>query len=71
MKIIISENNKKYTIPLPLFFLRFLPIFNEENLSKQTLKSMIRCIKTYKKEFGAFTLVEVQEANEQTVKIII
>lgn len=71
MKIIILENNKNYTIPLPIFLLQLLPIFNKDNVSKKTLKSMIRCVKTYKKQFGSFTLLEVQEANAQTIKIIV
>ena len=71
MKIIIIENNKNYTIPLPISLLKLLPIFNKDNVSKQTLKSMIRCVKTYKKQFGSFTLLEVQEANAQTIKIIV
>lgn len=71
MKIIIIENNKKYSIPLPTSLLTHLPILNKENFSKVELKELIKGIKDYKKEFGSFTLLELEEVNGEIVKIII
>ena len=71
MKIIIAENNKKHSIPIPLSLLKLLPIFDKEKLSKPMLKKLLRCLKDYKKEFGSFTLLDVEQENEERVTIII
>ena len=71
MKIIITENNKTHTIPLPLALLKLLPIFDKDQLSKPMFKAIIRALNAYKKEFGSFVLLEAVESNGQTVKVII
>lgn len=71
MKIIITENNKKHTIPLPIALLKLLPIFDKEKLPKPTLKAILRSLKTYKKDFGSFVLVDIEQSNNERIKIIV
>ena len=71
MKIIITGNNKKYSIPLPISILTHLPVCNKEKFTKAQLNEFLQCIKAHKKEFGSFVLLELEELNGEIIKIII
>jgi hypothetical protein len=75
VKLIIKTGEKERKIPL-LFFSRIIVkgLLKEASVEVSTnknVKDMLRCLKAYKKEYGAFTLVEVEEKGGTVVKIIV
>ncbi|MBQ7913585.1 MAG: hypothetical protein IJ308_07600 [Clostridia bacterium] len=74
MKIIFISKNKERKINLPLsalsFFTQFLPL-DKEKLTKKVVRDMIRTLKKYKKLYGSFVLLEVEEDGSQKFKIVV
>jgi len=80
MRILINDGEKQRKILLPTGFLLDFLIpkavcrrvdGKKAKITKKTLKSVKKCLKKYKKENGALTLVEVYENDKQAVKIIL
>ena len=77
MKILIKTGEKARKLPLPIpskiilkGLLKKAGVADSSRIKKD-IKSILRCLKEYKKEYGAFTLVEVEEKGGDTVKIIV
>ncbi len=75
MKLLIKNEKKERKIPLP-FLSRIIVkgLLKEAGVEvsiNKNVKDILRCLKGYKKEYGAFTLVEVEEKDGTVVKIIV
>lgn len=74
MKIIFISKNKERNLRVPLsflfFFIRFLPV-KKEKLTKKVMRLILRTIKEYKKRYGPFVLLELEEDSTQKLKIVI
>ncbi len=77
MKIYIQQK-RKVVIALPNLFLKGIGLVfckemdkQERKKAKRLMKDAFQVLKTYKKENGPFTLVDVEEKNGATVKIIV
>ena len=75
MKLLIKTTKKERKIPL-LFLSRIIikGLLKEAGVEvsmNKNVKDILRCLKSYKKEYGAFTLVEVEEKDGAIVKIIV
>lgn len=77
MKILIKTGAKERKLPLPIpskiilkGLLKKADVADSSRIKKD-VKSILRCLKEYKMEYGAFTLVEVEEKDGTVVKIIV
>ena len=64
MKIFITTAGKTRKIALPM-----KGVLKKNR--KKLLKSVMRCLKTYKKEYGSFVFLEAVEKDGVAVKIIV
>ncbi|MBR2647123.1 MAG: hypothetical protein IKD47_06175 [Clostridia bacterium] len=76
MKIFITTAGKTRKIALPMkgVLSILLAKTQDEEVKKnrkKLLKSVMRCLKTYKKEYGSFVLLEAVEKDGVAVKIIV
>lgn len=73
MKLFIktSVKTRKFFLPIPLRIV-VKALLKEAGATDFTqVKTIIRGLKEYKKEHGAFTLVEVEEMDGTVVKIVV
>ena len=77
MKIIFKKGDKERKIPLPvpakIVVKALLKEIGEIDPSKirKSAKEIVRFLKEYKKENGAFTFVEIEESDGNIIKIIV
>lgn len=73
MKLLIKKGDKERKFPLPIpKRLIVKALLKEAGIrGPSPLKNILRTLKEYKKEYGAFTLVEVEEKDGSVVKIIV
>lgn len=75
MKLLIKNEKKERKIPLPLLSRIIIKgLLKEAGVEvsiNKNVKDILRCLRAYKKEYGAFTLVEVQEKDGAVIKIIV
>ena len=75
MKLLIKTTRKERKIPLPfLSGIILKSVLKEAGVEvsiNKNVKDILRCLKTYKKEYGEFTLVEVEEKDGAVIKIIV
>lgn len=74
MKIIFIFDKKERNIRLPLcmltLFTQFLPV-DKEKLTKKAIRDILKMLKAYKKRYGSFVLLDVEENNLKKFKIVI
>ncbi len=79
MRIYIREGKINLKLSLPTNSLLRLAVWKvskgmdaqQKKTTKAAMKKAVQIIKEYKKENGAFTLVEIEEKGKESVKIII
>ncbi len=75
MRIILTEGGKTWKIVLPMKTVLKLAlkkgVVTEENGNAKLLREISACLKAYKKEYGSFVLLEVEERGEEYEKITI
>lgn len=76
MKIIIRDEGKKRTIPIPNFILTSKFIIRKiakesklEDISKKQIRQFAKGLKKIRKQFKGLLLVDVEEKNGAIVKI--
>lgn len=74
MKLVIRKGTKDRRFLLPAKIIIKL-LFSKSNKKKRSTKQFINeilaCLKTYKKSYGSFVLLEIEEDEGAVVKIIV